>query len=212
MPPGGSMRTQIGELVIATSIVQLANGFFGTFVSLRVAIENFDAAGLVLSAYFAGFTLGALRSGKLIERIGHIRAFAAFAGLVAAATAVMPLLVGSLAWVVLRAIVGFGCAGIFVTTESWLSAKAMPTERGRVFAIYMVGTFLALALGQLLIARTDIKAAAPFNTIVTLFSVALIMVSSARAEAPRVSTAAELPYGVLAKAAPVAVVGCALSG
>jgi MFS family permease len=114
--------------------------------------------------------------------------------------------------VVLRAIVGLGCAGIFVTTESWLSAKAMPTERGRVFAIYMVGTFLALALGQLLIARTDIKAAAPFNTIVTLFSVALIMVSSARAEAPRVSTAAELPYGVLAKAAPVAVVGCALSG
>jgi len=67
MPPGGSMRTQIGELVIATSIVQLANGFFGTFVSLRVAIENFDAAGLVLSAYFAGFTVGALRCGKVIS-------------------------------------------------------------------------------------------------------------------------------------------------
>ena len=96
MPLGGSMRTQIGGLVIATSIIQLANGFFGTFFSLRVAIENFDAAGLVLSAYFAGFTLGALRSGKIIERIGHIRAYAAFAGLVAAATAVMPLLVGSL--------------------------------------------------------------------------------------------------------------------
>jgi len=157
MPLGRSIRTEIGELVIATSIIQLANGFFGTFVSLRVAIENFDAAGLVLSAYFAGFTVGALRSGKIIERIGHIRAFAAFAGLVAAATVVMPLLVGSLAWVVLRAIVGFGCAGIFVTTESWLSVKAPSSERGRVFSIYMVGTFLALALGQLLIARADIK-------------------------------------------------------
>jgi len=32
MPAGGSMRIQIGELVIATSIVQLANGFFGTFI------------------------------------------------------------------------------------------------------------------------------------------------------------------------------------
>src|SRR5215469_6853242 len=117
MPRGGSMRAQIGALVIATSIVPLANGFFGTFFSLRVAIENFDAAGLVLSAYFAGFTLGALRCGKIIERIGHIRAYAAFAGLVAAATAVMPLVIGSLAWVILRAVVGFGCAGIFVTTE-----------------------------------------------------------------------------------------------
>ena len=212
MPLGGSMRVQLGELVIATSIIQLANGFFGTFVSLRVAFENFDAAGLVLSAYFAGFTLGALRCGKIIERIGHIRAFAAFAGLVAAATAVMPLLVGSLAWVVLRAMVGFGCAGIFVTTESWLSAKAPPPERGRVFSIYMVGTFLALALGQLLIARADITAAAPFNVIVTLFTVALIMVTATRSEPPRVSAAAALPYGVLARAAPIAVVGSALSG
>ena len=208
-----SIRTQLGMLVIATSLVQLANGFFGTFVSLRVAMESFEVPGLVLSAYFAGFTLGAFRCSRIIERIGHIRAYAAFSGLVAAAVALMPLLIGSLAWVILRAIVGFGCAGIFVTTESWLTAKALPSERGRVFSIYMVGTFLALALGQLLIARTDIKTAASFNVIVALFAVALIMVTAARAEPPRVGAAAAvLPYGVLARAAPIAVMGCALSG
>ena len=207
-----SIRTQIGVLVIATSLVQLANGFFGTFVSLRVAIEGFDAPGLVLSAYFAGSTLGAFYCSRIIERIGHIRAYAAFAGLVAVAVAIMPLLIGSLAWVILRAIVGFGCAGIFVTTESWLTAKAQPSERGRVFSIYMVGTFLALALGQLLIAVADIKATASFNVIVALFAVALIMVTAARAEPPRVGAAAVLPYGVLARAAPIAVTGCALSG
>jgi MFS family permease len=111
----------------------------------------------------------------------------------------------------LRTIVGFGCAGVFITTESWLNAKAQPSERGRVFSIYMVGTFLAIALGQLLIARADIKAVAPFNVIVALFAVALIMVTSARAEPPRM-TAAMLSYGVLAQAAPIAVLGCALSG
>ena len=136
MPQSDSTRAQIGTLVFATSLIQLANGFFGTLVSLRVAVEAFDVPGLVLSAYFAGFTLGSFGCSKLIERIGHIRAYAAFAGLVAAATAVLPLLVGSLAWVVLRAIVGFGCAGVFVTTESWLSAKALPSERGRVFYLY----------------------------------------------------------------------------
>jgi len=102
MPPDEPMRKQIGTLILATSVIQLANGFFGTFVSLRVAIENFEASGLVLSAYFAGFTLGALRSGSIIQRIGHIRAYAAFSGLVAAATAVMPLFIGSLAWTILR--------------------------------------------------------------------------------------------------------------
>ena len=208
-----SIRTQIGMLVVATSVVQFANGFFGTFISLRVAVESFDVPGLVLSAYFAGFTLGAVVCNGIIGRIGHIRAYAAFAGLVAAAAATMPLLVGSLAWVILRAIVGFGCAGIFVTTESWLAAKAVPSERGRVFSIYMVGTFLALALGQLLIARADIKAAASFNVIVALFAVALVMVTAARAEPPRVITAPPaLPYGVLTRAAPIAVTGCAMSG
>ena len=130
---------------------------------LRVAIENFDATmtGVVLSSYFVGFTLGATRCGRIIERVGHIRAYAAFAGLVAAATASMPLLIGPVPWLVLRAIVGFGCAGVFVTTESWLNAKAQPSKRGRVFSIYMVGTFVALAVGQLLISRAAIETSAP---------------------------------------------------
>ena len=83
-------------------------------------------AGLVLSSYFAGITLAALRCGPIIERVGHIRAYAAFAGMVVAATATMPLLLGPLSWLVLRAVVGFGCARLFITTESWLNAKAQP--------------------------------------------------------------------------------------
>ena len=175
MRSSGSMHAQIGTLIIATSGVQLANGFFGTFISLRVVLEHFDTnlAGPVLSSYFAGFTVGAVRCGRIIERIGHIRAYAAFAGLVVAATAAMPLLVGPLPWLVLRAVVGFGCAGLFVATESWLSAKALPSERGRIFSVYMIGTFIALALGQLLIGRARIETAAPFNAIVALFAAAL---------------------------------------
>jgi MFS family permease len=208
------MRTQIGTLIIATSLVQLANGFFGTFIALRVAIEDFGAglAGLVLSSYFAGFTVGALRCGRIIERVGHIRAYAAFGGLVAAATAAMPLLVKPLPWLALRAVIGFGCAGLFVTTESWLNAKALPQERGRVFSIYMVGTFAALAAGQLLIAGARVAAAAPFNVMVVLFAVALVMVSTTRAEPPRIAPGPMLPAGQLARAAPIAVVGSALSG
>jgi MFS family permease len=208
------MRAQIGTLIIATSGIQLANGFFNTLISLRVAIEDFEPtmAGLVLSSYFAGFTLAALRCGLIIERIGHIRAYAAFAGLVVAATAAMPLLIGAPPWLVLRAVIGFGCAGLFITTESWLNAKALPAERGRIFSIYMVGTFLALALGQLLIGPAEIETAAPFNAIVALFAVALVMVSTTRAEPPRLTAAATLPCRHLLRAAPVAVIGSALSG
>jgi MFS family permease len=174
-----------------------------------VATENFEPTmtGLVLSSYFAGFTLAAMRCGRIIERVGHIRAYAAFARLVVAATAAMPLWVGALSWLALRAIVGFGCAGIFITTESWLNAKAQLSERGRVFSIYMVGTFVALAVGQLLIGRLRIETAAPFNAIIALFAVGLVLVSTTRAEPPRLTAAANLPLAELVRAAPVAVSG-----
>jgi MFS family permease len=214
MLPNKAMRAQIGTLVIATSCIQIGNGFFGTFFSLRVALENFEAAaaGFVLSSYFLGFTIGALRCGNIIARIGHIRAYAAFAGLAVAATAAMPLLIGPLPWFILRAVIGFGLAGLFVTAESWLNAKVAASERGRVFSIYMVGTFMALALGQLLVGRVEVATSAPFSLITVLFALALVMVSTTRADAPRKAAAPTLPYAQLLRAAPIAVAGCALSG
>src|SRR5499427_1459830 len=209
-----SVRAQIGVLILATSIIQLANGFFGTFISLRVAMEDFGAttSGVVLSSYFVGFTLGALRCERIIGRIGHIRAYAALAGMVVAATATMPLLPEPLAWLTLRAIIGFGCSGLFIATESWLNAKADPIERGRIFSVYMLGTFLALALGQLLIGKAGVETAEPFNGIAVLFAVALVIVSTTRAEPPRATASKSLPFGQLPRAAPVAVAGCMVSG
>ncbi len=192
----------------------MANGYFGTFISLRVAIEDFDpaTAGAVLSAYFAGFTLAALRAGGIIARIGHIRSYAAFAGLVVAATAAMPLLPGALPWTGLRAVIGFGCAGIFIATESWLNAKTPAENRGRVFSLYMVGTFIALAVGQLVLDLFPIEGTAPFSAIVVVFALSLVMVSTTRAEAPITQDVPKLPWLQLTRAAPVAVAGCALSG
>ena len=76
----------------------------------------------------------------------------------------------------------------------------------------MVGTFMALAAGQLLIGRIDVAAAGPFNVIAALFAVALVMVSVTRAEPPQVTAATKMPFRELAQAAPIAVAGCALSG
>lgn len=208
------MLVQIGTLIAATSLVQLANGFFNTFLSLRLTVEDFGATltGIVLSAYFIGFTIGAVSCGGVIQGIGHIRAYTAFAGTVVVATAAMPLFVSPLAWILCRAAIGIGCVGLFITTESWLNAKAQADQRGRVFSIYMVGTFFALAAGQLLISKLAIQSATPFNMIIALFALALVMVSTTRAEAPMITPEASLRYGDLTRQAPVAVAGCVISG
>jgi MFS family permease len=208
------MGAQIGTIILATSIVQLALGFFGTFVSLRVKFEQFDAtsAGLVLSSYYAGFVVGAVACGGIIMRVGYVRAYAAFAGCAVAAIAIMPIWISPLGWILSRCVIGFGCAGLFVTTESWLNAKAPPSERGRLFSLYMVALFLALALGQLLIIGADIAATRPFNLLTVLFAVALVMMCTTRAETPRMAPEPSLAYGDLARAAPLAVGAAAASG
>ncbi len=214
MPPAPSVKAQIGTLIIATSAIQLAIGFFGTFFALRVALADFTAfrSGLVLASYFAGFTVGAYFGKNIIERFGHIRVYAAFAGIVVAATAAMTLTDAPPSWIILRAIIGFGCAGLFVTTESWLNAKASVEERGSVFSIYMVGCFTALALGQLLIGWAPIEGAAPFNVVIVLFAIALVLVTTTRAEPPQIIPTEFLPFGLLSREAPVAVAGAMLSG
>ena len=208
-----ALLAQIGIPIVATAGVQCATGFFGTFISLRVTLENFSPlmAGLAFSGYFAGFMAGAAFCGRVISRIGYIRAYVAFGGMVIIATDAMSLMVSPLPWAFLRGVIGFGCAGLFVTTESWLNAKARPTERGRIFSTYMVGKFVALGLGQTLIARIEIETSTPFNIIIAFFAIGLVLVSMTRAEAPQL-VAEALPYGRLAQAAPVAVAGTVLSG
>ena len=124
------------------------------------------------------------------------------AGMVVAATAAMPLLAGPLPWFILRAVIGFGCSGLFIATESWLNAKAEPALRGRIFSVYMFGTFLALALGQLLIGHAKVETAEPFNAIAVLFAVALVIVSTTRAEPPRGTASTSLPFRQLSSASP----------
>ena len=208
------MRAQIGTLVFATSGVQLSVGFLGTFISLRVPLENFSAtmSALVLSGYFAGYTIGAVCSARIIERVGHIRAYAALAGLAVMATAVMPLAINGPVWLILRAVIGFGCAGLFITTDGWLSAKAAPTGRGRVLSIFRVGIFVALAIGQILIGQVDLRGPAAFNISVAIFAMALALVSITRAEPPRIAAHTVLPYGTLTRVAPVASAGAVISG
>ncbi|MET0429202.1 MAG: MFS transporter [Microvirga sp.] len=214
MQPGASPIAQVGTLIAATSIAQLANGFFTTFISLRVISEGFGSAatGIILSSYFLGFTIGAVWSTSLITRIGHIRAYAAFAALVVGGASVMPLTNHPAVWSAARALVGLGCSGLFVTTECWLNAKTEPSQRGRIFSLYMVGIFAALALGQALLAVASLDGARPFAFVSMLFSAALALVSLTRAEPPLAMAYVALRYGELAKAAPLAVAGTFLAG
>ena len=66
-------------LFAGLSLIGLAVGVQGSLLGVRAAIEGFDdlLIGLLMSCYFAGFLAGSLLTPKMIQRVGHIRIFAA---------------------------------------------------------------------------------------------------------------------------------------
>ena len=72
--------------MISVTLLMFANSMFSTLLALRANIENYsnEMVGLMASAYFFGFALGTFRSGPLINRIGHIRTFAALSAIACA--------------------------------------------------------------------------------------------------------------------------------
>ena len=72
--------------MISVSLLMFGNSMTSTLLALRADIENYsnEMVGFIASGYFLGFAIGTFRSGPLINRIGHIRAFSAFSAVAAA--------------------------------------------------------------------------------------------------------------------------------
>lgn len=210
----GGILAAVGSLILGISLIQLANGYIGTLIGIRLSAAHIEpvVAGVVTSAYFAGYAAGAVLCNRLIDRAGHIRAFAAFAALVTVTLLGYSLYFDSILWAVLRALMGFGCAGLFVATESWLNARSSAATRGTVFATYMVATYATFAGGQFMLNLAAPTGFSLFALAAILFSVAVLLVSITKAVPPVPIPSARLKAGELAAAAPVAVAGCFAGG
>jgi MFS family permease len=203
-----------GSLILAISLVQLVNGYMGTLVGIRVASAGAGAlaTGIVTSAFFFGYAIGSVLCKAIIQRTGHIRAFAAFAAIVAIGILGLAIYFGPVHWTIFRLMMGFGGAGLFVTTESWLSAKSSAATRGKVFSIYMVATYLTFGGSQFVLLLGPPDGALLFELGAMVLCVALILVAITRSEQPLIAPIVPLRAGELLHAAPVAVFGCLVAG
>src|SRR3546814_1051094 len=102
--------------------IELALSALSPLVGVQLVAREVtpELIGLVTSAYFVGFLAGTLTSHKVIDRVGHIRAFSAFAVVASNATLLHIVLDSPYAWIGLRMLIGYGIAGQFVIAESWL--------------------------------------------------------------------------------------------
>jgi len=167
-------------------LMQMGNTFQGTLLSIRGGIEGFSPAqiGAVGSGFWAGIVIGSLRCGKVIEGVGHIRAFVALGAIAATAPLVHLLVLEPISWIVARALTGFCFAGLFIVVESWLNSSATEQTRGKILSIYGMTGLLAGIVGQLLLPTTNPNGFRPFCIITIIIAVALVPIALTRAVAP----------------------------
>jgi MFS family permease len=220
-------------LLLGYAILITGNGLLGTLISLRLIQQQMPSlvVGVVQSAYYVGFMVGALWGGGLIGRVGHHRAFVTFAAVSACCALGYAAWSSAATWVALRFVMGFCLVGIFTVVESWLHQVASNAQRGRVFSAYLITNYLGVGIGQFLIGLADPGGFALFSLVSALFSASLIPVALAgsapapsapptppeRAEPPPGSSGSRLSRGLsglstVYRWAPLGVYGCLAAG
>ncbi|WP_349370872.1 MFS transporter [Salinarimonas sp.] len=201
-------------LLLAVILFMAGSGPLGTVVSVR--LEQAQAStlviGLVMAANFLGLTLGALFAFHVVTRVGHVRAFAAFAAVMAAATLAYPLVVDESLWAVYRLTQGFCAAGLFVCIESWLNDSATPENRGTILAIYMTCLYFAQGGGQFVLTVPDETGYLIFTLIAIVMILAVVPVAMTPRAPPMIPNVSSLSFKRLWIASPLGIFGCVSSG
>lgn len=204
----------LSALFIAVLVMMLGNGLLGSLISLRLSLDNHSsgAIAMVMAGYYAGLMLGSFIAPGVVRRVGHIRAFTAFAALNTIIALVHALVDSPLMWGLLRIATGAGMMGLYMVIESWLNERAESSVRGRVFSVYMVMTFLGLGGGQFLLDTGRQNQLTPFILVAMLYAACLIPVALTGAAHPQPVENLEFKIRKLFRVAPFGVWGCLGAG
>lgn len=209
-----ALIVSISALLASTAILMTGSGLLGTLLSVRMSAEAFDpgVTGLVLSAYFAGLVLGAFGAGTVVRRAGHVRAFAAFAAVVTAATLIHSLWVNPWVWGALRVVSGFCLAGLYMVIESWLNERGAGHARGRIFSLYQTMSYLGLGLGQLMLPLRPVEGPELFTINAILLALCLVPVTLTRSIHPTPPARTPMALALVFRGSPLGVLVCLGAG
>lgn len=178
----------LSPLFLSMGILLLGGGLLGTLLAVRMGVEGIspDVIGLVMACYSVGFVLATLVCSRIIQKVGHIRCFAAFAAIAACSALVHGLHVDPWLWAGMRITFGFAVAGLYMVTESWLNDRTPREFRGQVLGIYVVVTSVSLGSGQFLLNVWDVSGYQLFSLAGILMAAALVPVALTRVTSPEI--------------------------
>ncbi|WP_241571521.1 MFS transporter [Rosenbergiella nectarea] len=166
-------------LYFATLLLLLGSGLLTTWVSLRLSLQHVSGAmiGAITAANYIGLVVGGKVGHNLIARVGHIRAYVACAGIITASVIGHGMTDWVPVWIALRFIIGLAMMCQYMVLESWLNDQAEPQQRGVIFGLYMVATYLGLSAGQVILTLHFSNQLFPLLIVALCFSLCLVPIA-----------------------------------
>ena len=207
--PMGSAIAASWALLLGVGILMLGDGLQATLLSVRASLEAFPTStiGLIMSTFSVGFLGGSLYAPRIVARVGHIRVFAALASMASAAILIHAVFIHPVTWGALRFVSGFCLAGLYVVAESWLNDRATNETRGQLLSIYMVISYVGVAVGQLLLNLADPLGFGLFILTSVLISIAVVPLLLSAGPTPSIEALTPMNVKQLYQITPLGVVG-----
>ncbi len=201
-------------VLLGIGCIEAALGVLNPLIGIQLSKGGTTSGliGFVASAYFVGFLVGTLTCHKLIDRVGHIRAFGVFAVCAANVTLLMIIMRDPYVWVGLRAAAGYTLAGAFVIIESWLNDKATEENRGRIFAVYSVVSWGASGVSPLALNLDDPAGMLLFSLATMAIASSMIPLALTKVGNPEIGQRTHLSILRLIRISPLGVVCCLGAG
>lgn len=197
-------------VLLGIACIEAALGVLNPLIGIQLTQADTSSGliGIVASAYFFGFLMGTLSCHRIIDRVGHIRAFGVFAVMAANVTLLLIILRQPYLWILLRAAAGYTLAGAFVVIESWLNDKATEENRGRIFAVYSVIAWGASGVSPLALNIHDPAGTLLFCLATIAIGSSMIPLALTKVGNPEIGQRSHLSIWQLVNISPLGVVCC----
>lgn len=201
-------------LLLGMMLLMLGNGMQGSLLGIRGGQENMSTfqLSIVMSCYFLGFLFGSSMVPDMIRRVGHVRVFAALGSMISAVLIMYAVAPNWIAWSLMRVVIGFSFAGVYITAESWLNDASSNENRGQALSLYLIVQMIGIIAAQGLLNLGDTKGYILFIIPSVLVSLAFTPILLSVSQAPAFASTKPLSFRRLYNASPLGCVGMFLLG
>ena len=157
-------------------VLILGNGFFTTFVSVRLDLAGTSDVmiGFITASFYAGVLLASIRAPFWIARFGHLRLWIALCAVNSVLILIHAVWIDPFFWLLLRFLSGLTMGGFFVVIESWFLLLSPSSKRSLVLSIYILVYYVATSAGQLFLKFCDPFSLTPYYLSSVLSALAIV--------------------------------------